>query len=75
VRIADRLPRATVPQEDGSTAVLALGDDALEVTVLERMILDVHRQALVGRIQARALRDSPALQDPFELEPKVIVKS
>ncbi len=75
MRIADRFPGAAIPQQHRSSAVLPLRNDALELAVLERMILDVHRQALVGRIQAGALRDRPALQDAFELEPEVVVQT
>jgi len=39
------------------------------------VILDVHGQALVGGIEARPLRYRPALEDPFELEPEVVVKA
>src|SRR5262245_5166534 len=66
VRITDGLPGAAIPQQDGAAAVLSLGNDALEVAVVEGVILDVHRQPFVPRIEAWPLRDRPALQDAFE---------
>jgi hypothetical protein len=74
VRIADGLPGAAIPQKDGAAAVLSLGDDALEAAVVEGMILDVHREAFVPRVEARPLRDRPALEDAFELESKIVVE-
>src|SRR5207247_7009893 len=47
---------------------------ALEGAVLERMILDVHGEALVGGIEAGTLGHRPALEDAFELEPEVVVQ-
>ena len=56
-------------------AVLAFRDRALEAAVVDRMVLDVHRHALVGGIEARAFRHRPALQRAVELEAKVVVKA
>src|SRR6185436_19318401 len=52
VRVLLRLPRPAVPQEHRAPAVLALGDDALERAVLDGMILDVHREAPIERVEA-----------------------
>ena len=41
----DRLPGAGVPDDDVAAAVLAGRDHALEVEVLDRVVLDVHRRA------------------------------
>ena len=49
------LPVAAVPELHRAAAILALGDGALEVAIVERMILDLHRQPLVVRGRARAL--------------------
>ncbi len=75
LRIPRRFPGAAVPQQHGAAAVLALGDDALELAVLERVILDVHRQPLVGRVEAGPLRHRPALQHAVQLEPEVVVQA
>ena len=63
-----------VPEEHGSAAVFALGNDPLELPVIERMVLDMDGQPLLPRIEARSLRHRPALQDAVELEAKIIVQ-
>ncbi len=68
------IPAAPVPDHDRAAAVLALGDDALEVGVVQRVVLDVDGEMLVVRIEARALRHGPALERAVELEPDVVVQ-
>src|SRR5262245_61491740 len=48
-------PGAAVPQEHGAAAVLSRGDDALEITVVEGMVLHVDGQASLARVQAGSL--------------------
>ena len=67
------LPRAGVPHDDVAAAVLAVRDDALEVDVLDRVILDVDRQAPCLRVERRAVGHSPARQHPVHLEAQVVV--
>ena len=75
VRVSSlRLPRSLVPQHHGTAAVLPRGNDALEASVLDRMIFDLHGQALVAGDVARPLRDCPALQDAIPAQPKVVVQ-
>ena len=50
-------------------------DHALEVGVLERMVLDVHGQLAGGRIERRPLRDGPAGQHAVDLQPEVVVQA
>jgi len=69
-----RRPGAFVPQQHLARAVLLFGNDAFELAVVERMILGLHGEALVGRIEAGSLRYRPALQHAFELEAKVVVQ-
>src|SRR5690606_21439341 len=59
-RVAVGLPDAMVPDNHITPAVLPLGDTALEAAIAQRVILDMHRQALVGRVQARSLGHGPA---------------
>jgi hypothetical protein len=68
-------PDPLVPQQHLAGPVLLLRDHAFELAVVERMILGLHREALVGRIEAWSLRHGPALQDALELEPKVVVQA
>ena len=51
-----------------------LRDGALEVAVVERMVLGPHRQALVVGIEARPLGHRPALEHAVQLEPEVPVQ-
>ena len=44
-------PSAAIPQHDGAPAILAFGNGAFEITVIERVILDLDRQPLVVRIE------------------------
>ena len=75
VRVVGQLPRSPVPDDDVAAAVLAARDDSLEVEVLERMVLDVHRQPLCIGVERRALRDGPAEQHAGGLEPEVVVQA
>src|SRR6185503_9817829 len=51
VYIVEHLVRPLVPDHHRSAAVLALGDHALESRVLERVVLDLHRESLLARIE------------------------
>ena len=72
--IGHRHPGAVVPHHHRAAAVLTLGDVALEVGVIERMVLDVDGEAPHLGIEARPLGDRPALEDPADLEPEVVVE-
>jgi hypothetical protein len=48
--VLDRHPFAAVPDDDPAGAVVAFGDHALEVAVVERVILDAHGEPLVGLV-------------------------
>ena len=45
-----RLPRAPVPDHDGAAAVLSFRDRSFEIAVVERVVFDLDREPLVGRI-------------------------
>src|SRR5687768_3621192 len=71
--LALRGPGADVAQHDDPRAV-AFRDDPLERAVLDRVILDLHGQALRLRVERRTLRDGPGQQDTLVLEPEVVVE-
>src|SRR5690606_14739187 len=75
VGIDQRLPGAAVPHDHVAGTVLARGNRALEATVLDRMVLHVHRQSLVRRIEAWPLRHRPTEQDAVVLQSEVVVES
>ncbi len=47
VWIAFRRPAAAVPDDDAAGTVFAFGNAALELGVVERVVLDMHGEALV----------------------------
>ena len=73
LRIAHRRPGAGIPDDHRPAAVLALRDHPLEVDVFQRMVLGLHRQPLLLRVERRSLRHRPALQHPAEFQPQVVM--
>ena len=69
-----RLEGAPVPDDDVAGAVLAVRDHALEVEVLDRVVLGAHRQPLLVGIQGRPLGHRPADEDAIHLQPGVVVE-
>ena len=74
-RFGLRLERAPIPHDDVARTVLARRDDALEVEVLEGMVLDMDRHPPLIRIEARATRHCPADQHAVDLQPHVVVQA
>ena len=68
-------PGASIPDHDGSAAILALRNHPFEAAVLKRMILDVDGQALLADNEARSLRNGPALEHAIHLEPEVVMQA
>ncbi len=73
-RIDHGRPGPAVPEHDRPRPVFALRDHTLEGAVLDRMVLDVHRESLVARVEGRALRHGPAQQNTVQLQPEVVVE-
>jgi hypothetical protein len=63
-----------VRKHDGAAAILAFGNSALEVAVVERMVFHLDGKTLVGGIERWALRDCPGLEDGVELEAQIVVR-
>src|SRR6202035_2254987 len=68
-------PGAAVPEQHGAAAVFPGRDDALEGAGIDRVVLDLPRQPLLVRIQARPFRHRPALQHAVHLQAEVIVQA
>src|SRR4030095_7480798 len=66
-RVAVRPPPAAGPEHDAPGPVVPFRDHALEPAVLDRMILDVHRQPLLAWHRLRLLGNGPALEHPVPL--------
>ncbi len=73
VGIGGALPAPAIPHDHGAAAVLALGDVALEIEVLHRVILGADREPLLADDQARSARHRPALERAAELEPQIVM--
>jgi len=71
---AVRLPPSRVPDDDIAATVLAGRDDAFEVHVFQRVILDVERRPAYIGIQSGSLRDCPADQHAVHFQPEVVVQ-
>jgi len=67
--------RAAIPDLDGSRSVLAGRNHALEVAVLERMVLDVDCKMPLALLQRNAFRHRPARERTSALEPEVVVEA
>src|SRR5262249_11662042 len=70
----DRVVGPSVPDDAVAGAILSVGDAALEVSVLEWVVLGLDRESLLRRVVARALRAGPAREDAVDLEPQVVVE-
>ena len=75
VRIGDRLPSAAVPRLHLAAAILPGRDGAFEVGIIDGVVLDMDRHALICGIERRPLRHRPAPQHPAVFKPKVPVES
>jgi hypothetical protein len=64
-----RGPEATIPQHDSAAAVLALRDRALEVSVIEWMVLYLHRESAMAWIERWPFRDGPGFEHAVQLKP------
>ena len=67
-------PVTPVPQLHRAAAILPLGYGPLEVAIVERMILDLDRQPLVGGIDGRPPGHRPGLEHSAEFEAQIIVQ-
>src|SRR5262249_883998 len=72
--LLEQLVRAAIPDLDRAGAVLALWDLALEVRVVERMVLDVDGKMPLAALERNALRDSPARKGAAPLEAEVVMQ-
>src|SRR5205085_5513037 len=75
MRVADRRPGAVIPDVDMARTVVAFGNVAVEPGIRDRMVLDMHGEALLAGRLARLARDGPALQHTVQLEAKVVVQA
>ncbi len=75
VDVLQRRPAPAIPHDHRPGAVVPLGDHALEVRVLDRVVLHVDREALHRRVEGGPLRHRPGEQHVAPLEAEVVVES
>ncbi len=75
LRVGQRHPGPTVPDDHRAGAVVAGGDATLEAGVVERVIFDQLCETPHLRVQARPLRNRPALQRIAHLQTQVVVQA
>lgn len=74
-RIAFGNPAVSISLRDGTRAVVALGDQPPEGAAVDRLVLDLNREAPLLRIEAGAPRHRPGVQYAVMLEPAIVVES
>ena len=74
LEIGEGSPAAHVPDDDLAGPVVPVRDHALEVGVLDGVVLDLDREALVGGVGGGALRNRPGLQDAGPLQAEIPVQ-
>ncbi len=74
VRIADRRPRAPIPNDDGAAAVFAFGDRSFKIGVFQRVVFDGDREPLFAGDQARAPSHRPTLQNAVQRQAEIVVQ-
>ena len=72
--IADRRPRAAVPDIDTTRTVVAGRNVSRELRVFERMVFGLDRETLDRRIVARTFWHGPALEHAVQFEPEVVMQ-
>src|SRR5207247_9118148 len=66
--------RTTIPEHDGSATVFSVRNRTFEGVVVDRVILDLHCEALDRRIQARAFGYGPAFHHSVKLQAQIEVE-
>ena len=75
MRILKRNPDSLVPDDNFTRPILSSWNLALESIVGNGMIFDVNGHALIIRIEARSLGNSPAFHGALKLQPEVIMQA
>src|SRR5690606_27837562 len=67
--------QAAIPQHDGAGTVVALRNVALEIPIVERMVLDADREVFVARLFRKPFRNRPRGEGAFDFEPEIIMEA
>src|SRR2546428_2672186 len=72
--VALRHPIAPIPELNGTAAILTLGNRALEISVVERVIFHFDGQPFVVGVERRAARYRPGFEHPVEFEAQIVME-
>ncbi|MND78806.1 hypothetical protein D3C80_705270 [compost metagenome] len=70
-----RRPGSRVPQLDRPCPVVAGRDGPFEIAVVQRVVFDLDRQPLDGRVARRGLGDGPGLQHAVMFDAEVVMQA
>src|SRR5690606_22582587 len=70
--IVHRGPDTAIPDDHRAAAILALGDNTLEIGIFERVILSADGVSLVFGIERGSLGHGPTEQDTIMLQTQII---
>src|SRR4051812_3576093 len=72
---ANHLVRPHIPYHHRAPAVLAFGNDPLELRIIDGMIFDMHRQMALPAGYWKAFRDGPRGEHASHLETEIVVQA
>ena len=70
-----RVPVAAVPELHGAAAVFSGRYRAFEIAIVERMVLDLDGQPLIGWIERRAAGHRPGLEHSLPFQAQIVVQA
>src|SRR3954468_6402377 len=73
-RVSEKLVTPAVPQKHASRAIIPCRDGAFEVAILDRMILNMHGEALLFGVQSRAFGNGPGLQNSAHFQAQIVME-
>src|SRR6266480_5263345 len=69
-----RFVRSDIPNHDGAAAILAFGNDALELQIVDRVILCLKASVRFTILERNSLRHGPRLQHIVHFQSKVVME-
>ena len=72
--LAVNVIRPPIPDHYCTAAVLALRNRALEIFVIDRMILDLNGEMFFSFLPGKSFRQCPGFQNAFHLKPEIVMQ-
>src|SRR5207249_3688712 len=66
---------SAVPQHHRAPAVLSLGNDTLELRIVDGVIFNFHRQMFFTLLPGKPFRHRPGFQNSFHLQPEIVMQA